>query len=1366
MANVIYKGARETGGLAYLLIILTVAVLSSYQSSFAGVAVVESTPSRLVLDWEMTGFEAVALPGVSGRQVAVYYDGGVVPTGDSAGALIHARSIRVGVPARGEVRVSVESPEFEVADLGAPLQRRVSAPDSAAPRFVSRWVSEPVYAMLRGYRTAQILLRPVYDMGRGRVRLLRRARVVVEFPASAHTGAAWEPRGDYERAAARMLLNFRVAQGWHAGAGRGGLRKAAVQSDPYPFAFGQKLASFKVGDGNRNLNEGLTNENSLIKIRGAAIKKNFGANVRMSSVALYASHRGELDVQVPLPGDIPAGVYEVPLLRYDINGDDNVDDGDYVVACVSGASDWSFGNAARYVFSVNRYDDSRVYWLAVKGGGAGLEMERYGQPPSAGAEARGVYEANLYLRTPQYLSAAYENHEGGLEWVWKKFTPSRPDTTIRLALPGLDAGLPGTITFYNGSVNGGVLRAELGGVDLCRNSCGGVEAEVSDWGSRDLLIRYAGATDVENYYELKALHVRYSRALALNDTVGKLEVFSAAGADVAGYRLSKAGNGLAYVVRVPADGRGISLVDTVRAPSYLWYDVGGEGARYMVMHERELVDYSDSLAGHVIGGGSGGVKEPRYQTRDLRAVTNSTDFLIVTHEEFLDAALKLAAHKAGMGFSRPRVVLLGDITDQFGGGNTDPSAIRNFLYYVYGNWEGGDSFSYVTLLGAGHYDYKNVSSRVANFMPVPYISGRLSEDFYVFFDPHINPNSQHVCYYYMGRMPARSLSEAFDMVEKVVEMELPGTANFDSWRGRVLLSADDDQQGPKEDRTYRPSHTESSERISRIISRRRPDIGQRKIYLFEYPWDERYAKPAATRAYINEINGGVAVVNWFGHGAYEVMADEKLFALDNVSALENRKRYPLFSIFSCSVAKYDLPGDETLGSVLVRRPRGGAIAVVASAREVNAYNNESLAIPFFNALFDDSADGGTASLGCVLATAKADYKYADNRYYVLLGDPSMKIAERGRGVSLSVKAAGKAADTLKALQQVTIEGKVEGNGFGSDSAYADITLFNPPQDTVRRKDGGKFDTITVYGLPGSPVFSAKRVRVDANGEFKQEIRLPMNLAFEKPGVKLTAYVWKEGVAVAGAGSIDGLIFKGSESANSGDTAGPKISLRPVYKDKAESMNGAGLFVKNRITAQLPLTLEVAVEDESGINVLGSGPDEGLTMEVKGALSKRGINHLFGFDEGSFSRGKAMLDFEESMLGGGSYELIISAQDLLGNVSKLSVTWEVVDPIEIKLDHVMNIPNPVKMGQPTRFYYYHSNVPGDIDVNVTIRVYSLGGRLLSVMRKPRNGEQWVPRDNRGNYLTPNVYLYQITATSPNIGKTVKSKIKKLAVLPPR
>jgi len=1378
------------------LVVSAVAVLLSLspQKISAGVTVAESTPSRLVLDWELTGFDTLAVIGASGssgkidRQIAVYYDGGRIPAGDSAGALIHAYSIDVGVPPVGDVRVFVESPEVSVARLSGSLQRRVSRPDSSAPRFTSRWVGEPRYGMLGGYRYAQILLRPVYDMGNGRVQLLKKARVTVEFPASAHTGNVWAPRGEYERMTARMLLNFRTAQGWYVSQGRGGLRKrAAERSDPYPFSSGQTLAKFRVGDGSRGLNEGLTNENSLIKIRGSKIREIFGAGTRMASVALYASYRGEMDtLAASAPDEIPAGVYEAPLLRYDLNGNGYADDDDYVIAYVSGASDWTYDK--RFVFSLNRLDDYRTYWLAVKGAGDGMVMRRFDQPSAFGPE-RGTYEANLYLKAPLQLSEADRNHEGGIDWVWKKFSLNRADTTIRLELPGIDRRMPGSIALrYGSNSGGGLFSLDLGAVRLC-SGCGVSEVSVNDWGSSDLLIKYGGVTSSKAYYELSAIHVRYSRPIVLGGDVGKLEVFSANAAEPARYRLSKSGGGLAYIARVPADGRDVELVDTVRSSSYAWNDAGGEGVRYMIMLDSEIVDYSDSVT--VAGDRSVRKEYQDYQIRDLRGVDNSTDFLIVTHTDFLDAAVKLAAYKrVTMGFKKPKVILINDILDQFSGGNTDRVAIRNFLQYVYGNWingsgeygnldGSGDILSYVLLMGVGHYDYKNISSRAVNFIPVPYIGGRINEDFYVFFDRD-SPSLQHNCRYFLGRLPVMNLFDADNVVEKIKETEDPRAANFDSWRGRVVLSADDDQQGASADPIIPPhyaSHTASSEFVARVIDGGRPDIAMKKIYLFEYGWDERYYKPAATRALINEINSGVAVVNWFGHGSSTQIADELLFSRDNVAALDNRRRYPLFSIFSCKVGKYDQPGEESLAAALVKRPQGGGIAVVAAARDVYSGPNEDLAVPFFSELFGPG-DEAELSIGGALVKAKARSASYEDRYYVLLGDPSIKIIGRGSGIEelRITDTAGAPVDTLKALQRVTVRGKVSGLREG-DSAYAAVTLFNPPQDSVRRKDGGRFDTVTVYSMPGTPVFSATKVRVGRDGGFEQPVMLPMNLAFGKPGVKLTAYAWKEkeGTAVSagylGAGYRDGLLFYGSESADLSDTEGPKISVRPVYyKDGAleqnSTMNSAGLFVKNRITAQLPVTLEIKIEDESGINKISGGPDEGITIEVKGALSKRSINHLFDFDTGSFTQGRAVYAFEANALGSGTYDLIISAQDLLGNVSKLSVVWEVADESDIKLGHVINVPNPVKMGRQTRFYYTHSNVPGDLNVNVTIRVYSLGGRLLSVIRNPKNGEPWVPRDNRGNYLTPNVYLYQVTAASQNAGKTVKSKIKKLAVLPPR
>ncbi|MFW5785507.1 MAG: hypothetical protein ACOCW1_04905 [Chitinispirillaceae bacterium] len=55
----------------------------------------------------------------------------------------------------------------------------------------------------------------------------------------------------------------------------------------------------------------------------------------------------------------------------------------------------------------------------------------------------------------------------------------------------------------------------------------------------------------------------------------------------------------------------------------------------------------------------------------------------------------------------------------------------------------------------------------------------------------------------------------------------------------------------------------------------------------------------------------------------------------------------------------------------------------------------------------------------------------------------------------------------------------------------------------------------------------------------------------------------------------------------------------------------------------------------------------------------------------------------------------------------------------------------------------------------------------MIRDPRNGVFWDGRDERGNLLSPNVYLYQVKALYPQQNRNViRSDVKKLVVHPPR
>jgi hypothetical protein len=66
----------------------------------------------------------------------------------------------------------------------------------------------------------------------------------------------------------------------------------------------------------------------------------------------------------------------------------------------------------------------------------------------------------------------------------------------------------------------------------------------------------------------------------------------------------------------------------------------------------------------------------------------------------------------------------------------------------------------------------------------------------------------------------------------------------------------------------------------------------------------------------------------------------------------------------------------------------------------------------------------------------------------------------------------------------------------------------------------------------------------------------------------------------------------------------------------------------------------------------------------------------------------------------------------------------------------------------------------------IKIYSLSGRLLRVIKNAGNGEIWDGRDQTGYQLPPNIYLYQVTAWYPQQDKQVQSKIEKIVMHPPK
>ena len=225
------------------------------------------------------------------------------------------------------------------------------------------------------------------------------------------------------------------------------------------------------------------------------------------------------------------------------------------------------------------------------------------------------------------------------------------------------------------------------------------------------------------------------------------------------------------------------------------------------------------------------------QPSNWRSPVNGADYIIITHEDFYDAALTLADHRRASGL-RVATVKIGDVYDEFNNGIFNPRAIRDFLKYAYENWA-RPAPTYVLLIGDAYQDYKdNLHTGTRNYVPSQNIEsslfGEISSDqwFVTVSGEDSLPDM------FIGRLVAQTRQEADIMVAKVIDYDrLPPDS---SWNTSTLFVADDDES------VFQVVSEQLASRLPYYYSRHR-------VYASNYP-------PGDPRAdIVNRINTGSVV---------------------------------------------------------------------------------------------------------------------------------------------------------------------------------------------------------------------------------------------------------------------------------------------------------------------------------------------------------------------------------------------------------------------------------------------------------------------------------------------------------------------------
>ena len=346
------------------------------------------------------------------------------------------------------------------------------------------------------------------------------------------------------------------------------------------------------------------------------------------------------------------------------------------------------------------------------------------------------------------------------------------------------------------------------------------------------------------------------------------------------------------------------------------------------------------------------------------------EYIIVTHPDLAASAQQLADYRASRHLSC-KVVFVDDIYNEFSHGVAAPSAIRDFLSYAYENW--ARKPKYVLLAGAGSYDYKNSQGTGECLVPpvLQYIERGLycTDSWYTDFD------EDGVCELPVGRLPVLTNGEFSNYVARVSAYE---ATQGEAWHSTIVLASDDPDHGGE--------FYQSSDGVGAVIPE---SFATNKIYLTQATREQAHSNM------VEAINGGALLVNYFGHGGVDFIAENTaphLLAAGDVPSLTNAGKPAIVTGMSCVIGRFEIPGYASLGESLVMATNGGSIAVWApSGLAFNEFSSV-LAQDFYRSVLQDE----TKVLGDAVTAAQAAYasRNVDTRVlkvYNLLGEPVLLV---------------------------------------------------------------------------------------------------------------------------------------------------------------------------------------------------------------------------------------------------------------------------------------------------------------------------------------------------------------------------------------
>ncbi|WP_044403226.1 type IX secretion system sortase PorU [Lacinutrix sp. Hel_I_90] len=754
------------------------------------------------------------------------------------------------------------------------------------------------------------------------------------------------------------------------------------------------------------------------------------------------------------------------------------------------------------------------------------------------------------------------------------------------------------------------------------------------------------------------------------------------------------------------------------------------------------------------------------------------DYLMITPSTHLSQAQRLAQINRTKNNLNVKVVTIESIYNEFSTGNSDISAIRNFVKYVYDNSSNpANRVKYLCLFGDSSFDYKGRISDNTYNMPLwnaysslNLTSSFISDDFYGMMDANegtlATSDKLDIA---VGRILADSPQRAKKMVDKIETYY--SKAAFGNWRNNIIAISDD------VDVAWERELQETTDEIADEITTQKPFINAVKIHADAYQQEsssggDRY--PAVTSAIADAIENGALVVNYFGHGGEDGLASERVFEKSDAEGLRNECKLTCFVTVTCEYTRFDNPLRVTAGELIYWNEKGGAISLITTTRQifvsVGVTFNKKLEEYLFSYSDNDTySDYEYPTMAEALRLTKIDPSVTNinqKNLVFYIGDPALKLAFPDPDVRLTKindVPITQQTEVLSALSYAKLSGEVTdpaGNVLTNYNGKVVATIFDK---TIQRQTLGNDNTTSGgqvikldYTTLGEVIFRGQ-VTV-TNGAFDFDFIVPRDIGIPVGYGKVSFYASTDNPAKDQSGAaINTLQIGGINESAAEDNQGPVINV---------FMNDEN-FVSGGVTNESP-TLLVKLQDENGINT-ASGIGHDIVAVIDGdEVNPFVLNNYYVTELDDYTRGNLSFPFRD--LEPGLHTLSLKAWDVYNNSSTSELQFRVFnEDAHLIIENVLNYPNPFV--NYTEFWFSHNSSE---NLDVSVQIFTISGKLVRTLNGSTNGAGikstastsrdivWDGRDDFGDKIGKGTYIYKLKVHSSATNKTVE-KIEKLVIL---